>query len=113
MLKQAIIVRKDLKLPKGKAAAQAAHAAIEAAHRAEKDVYSAWRREGMAKIVLRADDEKHLYALIQQAKNAQLATAIISDAGKTTVAPGTVTCGAIGPANESDIDAITQDLKLL
>jgi len=113
MFKQVILVRADLKLPKGKTAAQAAHAAVEAAHRAEKDVYNSWRKEGMAKIAVKVDNEKQLYAIIQQAKDAGLATAIITDAGKTTVAPGTVTCGAIGPAEDTKVDQITHELKLL
>lgn len=113
MYKQILLVRQDLKLPKGKTAAQVAHAAVEAAHRADKDVYAAWRQEGMAKIAVKVDDEKQLYERIQQAKDKGLATAIITDAGKTTVAPGTVTCGAIGPAKEAEVDTITKDLKLL
>lgn len=113
MYKQVLLIRHDLKLPKGKTAAQAAHAAVEAAHRADKEVYVAWRKEGMAKIALKVSDEKHLYALVQQAKDSGIATALITDAGKTTVAPGTVTCGAIGPGQEEDINSITQDLKLL
>ncbi len=113
MYKQVLLVRQDLKLPKGKTAAQAAHAAVEAAHRADKDVYLAWRKEGMAKIALKVEDEKQLYTVIQHAKNAGIATAIITDAGKTTVAPGTVTCGAIGPASEDKIDPLTSELKLL
>ncbi len=65
--KQAILVRDDLKLPKGKMAAQAAHASVEAALRAEKEVLKAWRSEGMGKIVLKVVDEKELYQYIQQA----------------------------------------------
>ena len=112
-MKQVLLVITSLKLPKGKLAAQAAHAAVEAAHKADKNDYSAWRRSGMAKIALRVDDEKELYRYIQQAKDQNLPTAIITDAGKTVVAPGTVTCGAIGPAREEDVDRITEHLKLL
>lgn len=111
--KQAILVRHDLGLPKGKLAAQAAHAAVEAALRAPKGDMDSWRREGMAKIVLKVADEKELYKYIQQAKDDGLATAIISDAGHTVVEPGTVTCGAIGPAHEDAVDAIISALKLL
>ncbi len=112
-MKQVIIVIQSLKLPKGKLAAQAAHASVEAAHRAEKSVYEEWRRQGMAKIVVKVDALDELYTYIQQAKDEGIATAIITDAGKTTVAPGTVTCGAIGPGREAEIDAITKDLSLL
>jgi PTH2 family peptidyl-tRNA hydrolase len=111
--KQAILVRQDLQLPKGKMAAQAAHAAVEAALRASKTDMDAWRREGMAKIVLKVADEKELYKYIQEAKDEGLATAIISDAGHTVVEPGTVTCGAIGPADEDAVDAIISALKLM
>lgn len=111
--KQAILVRHDLGLPKGKMSAQCAHAAVEAAHRASKDAFAGWHREGMAKIVLKVADEKELYKYIQQAKDAGLVTSIISDAGHTVVEPGTVTCGAIGPAKEEDVDAIVGHLKLV
>ena len=110
--KQAILVRNDLKLPKGKAAAQVAHASVEAVHRSGKDVVKAWRAEGMGKIVLKVADEKELLALNQQAKDAGLVTALITDAGKTVVAPGTRTCVGIGPDEEERLDALFGKLKL-
>jgi len=42
-----------------------------------------------------------------------LAAAIIRDAGRTQLAPGTPTCCAIGPAENSRIDAVTGGLSLL
>ncbi len=111
--KQVILIIDALKLPKGKMVAQGAHAAVEAALRAKKSDLDAWRHEGMAKIALKVADQKELYKLIQHAKDAGLATAIITDAGHTVVEPGTVTCGAIGPAKEDDVDAICKDLKLV
>jgi peptidyl-tRNA hydrolase, PTH2 family len=112
-LKQAILVRNDLKLPKGKLAAQAAHASVEAAMRSEKDKVKEWRMEGMGKIVLKVDDKKELFKYLQMAKDAGLIAALITDAGKTVVAPGTETCMAIGPDDDSKIDDITGSLKLL
>lgn len=111
--KQAILIRQDLRLPKGKMAAQAAHASVEAVHRAPDSSVKAWRREGMAKIVLKVEDEKALYAYLQHAKDDSITTSTITDAGKTTVEPGTVTCGAIGPGPEEDIDPIIKELKLM
>lgn len=111
--KQVIIVRNDLKLPKGKLAAQAAHASIEAALKSDKDDLRSWRGSGMAKIVLKVESEKELYLYAQKAKDKGLPVGIITDAGKTVVAPGTTTCCGIGPGDEDTIDSITSELKLL
>jgi PTH2 family peptidyl-tRNA hydrolase len=111
--KQLIIVRADLKLPKGKAAAQAAHAAVEAAWRARKEDVTAWRAQGMAKVVLKAADERELLRHLQTAKDAGFATALITDAGHTVVAPGTTTCLGVGPAPAAELDSHFSSLKLL
>lgn len=112
-MKQAIIIRQDLKLPKGKAVSQGAHASVEAVLRSDKDKVSKWRKEGMAKIVLKVEDLKELQHYNQLAKDSGLVTALITDAGRTTVEPGTVTALAIGPDEDEKIDKITKDLKLL
>lgn len=111
--KQVILVRQDLKLPKGKLAAQAAHAAVSAVLKADKDAVRIWNVAGMKKIAVKVKDEQELYRYVQQAKDAGLTTAVITDAGKTVVAPGTVTCAAIGPDKESIVDRITSELSLL
>lgn len=111
--KQVILVRQDLKLPKGKLAAQAAHAAVSAVLKADKDAVRKWSVAGMKKIALKVMDEQELYRYVQQAKDAGLVTAVITDAGKTVVAPGTVTCAAIGPDDEVIVDRITSELSLL
>ncbi|MFH0875266.1 MAG: peptidyl-tRNA hydrolase Pth2 [archaeon] len=110
--KQVIIVRDDLKLPKGKMAAQVAHASVEAVLKSDEKTIKHWRKEGMAKVVLKVLSLDELYKYIQNAKDIGLATSIISDAGRTVVEPGTVTCGAIGPDIEEKIDEITGQLKL-
>ena len=88
-------------------------AAVEAAHKSDKAVYSAWRNQGQKKSVLKVADEKELYKFAQLAKDEGLVTAIITDAGRTCIEPGTVTCVGIGPAQEEDIDRITGNLGLL
>ena len=113
MYKQVIIIRQDLKLPKGKAAAQAAHASVKAVMNSDKQKVQAWDEEGMAKIVLKTENEKSLLKLLQEAKDQGIKTAMITDAGKTVVAPGTKTCIAIGPDEEEKIDEITGSLKLI
>lgn len=112
-LKQVILVRQDLKLPKGKLGAQAAHASVEATLRSDKRKVNGWRSEGMAKIVLKVKDLKELMKYNTNAKSTGLVTAVITDAGKTIVAPGTKTCLAIGPDDAEKIDKVTSDLKLL
>ncbi|MBT4824955.1 peptidyl-tRNA hydrolase [Candidatus Woesearchaeota archaeon] len=117
-LKQVILVRNDLKMSKGKIAAQSAHASVDAVLKALKsksgeEKVKAWRREGMMKIAIKVDSEKELYKYMQQAKDQGMITSIITDAGKTFVAPGTVTCGCIGPADIEEIDEITGKLKIL
>jgi PTH2 family peptidyl-tRNA hydrolase len=111
--KQVILVREDLKLPKGKLAVQVAHASVEAVHRSDKDIIKHWRAEGMKKVVLKVASLDELYKHEQEAKKLNLTTAIITDAGLTTITPGTTTCMAIGPDIESKIDKITAQLKIL
>lgn len=111
--KQVILVRADLKLPKGKMSAQCAHAAIEAAFKSDKKIVSLWRVLGQKKVVLKVKDEKELLAYNQMAKDAGLTTALITDAGKTVIAPGTRTCLGIGPDEEAKIDSITGKLPMM
>lgn len=111
--KQVILIRQDLKLPKGKLAAQASHASVEAVLKSDPKLIKAWRSEGMAKIVLKVKDEKELVKYFQQAKDSNLTASLITDAGKTVVAPGTKTAVAIGPDQMEKIDKITGHLPLL
>ena len=55
VLKQVIIIRQDLKLPKGKMSVQTAHASVEAVLRSDKEKVREWRQSGLAKIVLKAN----------------------------------------------------------
>ena len=111
--KQVILVRADLKLPKGKLAAQAAHASVEAVLRCDEEMVSKWRSQGMAKIVVKVKDEKELIKYFQAAKDEGFAASLITDAGRTVIAPGTKTCVGIGPDLEEDLDSLTGELKLL
>lgn len=112
-MKQVILVRQDLKLPKGKVSVQVAHASTEAVLRSDKDKIKEWRASGMKKVVLKVNDEKELLKYNQLAKDNGLKTALITDAGRTVVEPGTTTCLGIGPDKEERIDKITGHLKML
>jgi len=111
--KQVILIRSDLKLPRGKACSQSAHASVEATLKSDLKLVKAWRSEGMAKIVLKVKDQKELIKYFQEAKDNNLTTSLITDAGKTVIAPGTKTAVAIGPDQEETIDKITGKLPLL
>ncbi|MEM4267712.1 MAG: peptidyl-tRNA hydrolase Pth2 [Candidatus Woesearchaeota archaeon] len=113
MLKQVILVRQDLNLPKGKLSAQVAHASLEAALKGPKEKLEKWRNEGMKKVVLKVSglDELNLYH--KKARDAGLTTALITDAGHTVLKPGTVTCLGIGPDIEEKIDLVTGNLSMV
>ena len=111
-----IVMRNDLKMSKGKTAAQAAHAAVSCAFAAKKKDpknLDKWLSEGQKKVVVKVNSEKELFEVKAMADAAGLINSVITDAGRTEIAPGTVTCIGIGPAPESAIDKITGDLSML
>ncbi|MBU0636503.1 peptidyl-tRNA hydrolase Pth2 [Candidatus Micrarchaeota archaeon] len=113
--KQAIVIRTDLGMGKGKIAAQSSHAsvtAVEKTQQQELDWLLEWKNQGQAKIVLKVNSKKELLELFDAAKK-KLPTALIKDAGRTQIAPGEPTAIAIGPAPEHLIDQFTKHLKLL
>jgi len=115
-MKQAIAVRTDLGMGKGKIAAQVAHASLSSAEEARdrrERWYEGWKSEGQKKVVLKVDSESALRELLRKAKSAGLPASLIEDRGLTQLEPGTVTCLGIGPGPDADVDAITGKLKLL
>lgn len=114
-LKQAIIVRNDLKLSKGKLAVQVSHASIDAMLKIQEFNESwvkAWLKDGMKKIVLKVENEKKLLELFKTIKK-ELPVSLIKDAGLTQLKPDTITCISVGPAPQNLIDKFTKKLKLL
>ncbi len=115
-LKQAIVVRTDLEMGKGKIAAQCAHASLSAyleTERTNPEDAEKWIEEGMKKVVLKVAGEKELFLYFQQAKDAGLPVEIIRDAGLTQIEGGSATCFGIGPADAKEINKIVGKLKLL
>ena len=113
--KQAIIIRTDLGMKRGKIASQASHASVSAAFKTMKKkpkVFDAWF-DSMAKIILKVDDLQDLLNLKNKAARAEIITALIKDAGRTQIPPGTITALGIGPDEEIKINKIVKDLKLL
>lgn len=124
-MKQAIIIRDDLKMGKGKIAAQASHASTKAAIEAKEGIiedktlsenfkawFLAWDNDLYKKIVLKANSEKELTDLYLQAMD-HLPCFLVEDMGLTQIEPHTITALAIGPAPDEMVDTITKGLKLL
>jgi len=110
-MKQAIIVRTDLKMGKGKVASQVAHASVSSFLKSKSK--KMWIDEGMKKIILKVSSLRELKNLYRQAKRDKLPCELIKDRGLTQIKPGSVTCLGIGPVSDKKIDKIIRKLKLL
>ena len=113
LMKQVILVNESLNLPRGKLAAQVAHASDASLLASREEALKEWLRVGMPKVVLAVDTEQELLRHFDYAVKANIPAKLIKDAGKTVVAAGTVTCVGIGPAEEAQINLITGSLKLV
>ncbi len=112
-IKQVILIRADLKMPKGKVAVQAAHASVDAVLKSDKKIIALWKSQGMKKAALKVWSLRELKEYEQKSRKKGLVSALIRDAGKTTLKPGTTTALAIGPDYSDKIDFITGHLKML
>jgi PTH2 family peptidyl-tRNA hydrolase len=128
MVKQVLVVRRDLNMRKGKMSAQCAHASLGSVTQfmAEsivsggyyffppKDMQE-WLFDGpFIKIVVGCDDEEELLQLEQVCKEAGVIHRLIQDAGRTEFhGEPTYTVLAVGPGETETIDKITGHLKLL
>jgi peptidyl-tRNA hydrolase, PTH2 family len=112
-MKQVIVVNGALELPAGKLAAQVAHAAVAGLLAATDRARRRWLEEGMPKVVLRGADAAELERLREAAAAAGIPAELVTDAGRTVVPPGTVTCLALGPEENPAIDRLTGSLPLL
>ncbi|MDR3222360.1 MAG: peptidyl-tRNA hydrolase Pth2 [Methanobrevibacter sp.] len=112
-MKQIIIVRRDLKMSKGKTAAQSCHACLGSYKKADKEKIQKWETNGQAKIVLRVDNLEELLEVQKSAILNNLPNCLVIDQGRTELPPSTITCLGIGPDEDLLIDKITKDLKLL
>ncbi len=111
-----LILRGELRLTPGKAAVQAAHAAVLLVRRAEgrsRSELDRWLAEGQKKIALRLDTLDEMEEVERRANRTGIPTVWVEDAGFTEVPPGTRTCLGLGPALASKLDPITGELPLL
>lgn len=116
--KLVLVVRGDLKMSKGKTAAQCAHAAVLCYQQSQKDqdkqkLVECWSILGQPKIVLRANTLEELTNLQNRAKNVGVVAELVRDAGRTQLEAGTATVLGIGPDIEKNVDELVSNLKLL
>ncbi len=132
--KMVIVVRKDLKMPRGKIAAQASHAAVGAVMQSifgknleasdidgyeikitpsMNDAMKDWLLGEYTKICVCVESEEELLSIYEKAQKSGLNVCLITDNGHTCFnGVKTKTCLAIGPCFSADVDPITKDLKL-
>lgn len=141
-VKQVIVIRKDLKMRRGKEIAQGAHASMKVFFdrmerqyeiwyewdvvdpepcKAPRDEYKLeatkemvqWKEGAFTKVVCKVQSEEELLDLVKQAEEAGIPHALIEDSGRTEFGGvPTHTCCAIGPDKASVIDKITGNLSL-
>ena len=136
-IKQVILIRKDLKMRRGKEIAQGSHASMQflteqlttqineqalSTTPSENSLLlntsinlspteALWLSRGMAKVCLRVDSEQQLISYHEKAIAAGIKSFLITDSGRTEFnGQATITACAIGPDIVSTIDTITGDL---
>lgn len=135
--KQMIVMRRDLKMRKGKIAAQAGHACVDAVLRAlaregrltqvradatgafletgdaPATPLSEWFEKGEAKICVYVDSEAELLDLHRRAQEMGILSSLIQDAGMTEFhGEPTYTCLALEPLPRDRADELTGHLPL-
>ncbi len=127
-IKQVIVIRKDLKMGRGKEIAQGSHASMSFITRKLgglertqhgtrsaiieiSELEAAWICGSFAKVCLQCESLEQLHAVAEACREAGIACHVITDAGATNAGNGrgvpTETCLAIGPDVSEKIDAIT------
>lgn len=129
MIKQVIVIRKDLKMRRGKEIAQGAHASMMFLSKLVQehlrksilvpseiclsDAQAEWINGRFTKVCLQVPDEASLDSIAFFASKAGLDCHVVTDSGLTEFnGVETKTCLAIGPDEAEKIDAVTGKLSL-
>jgi PTH2 family peptidyl-tRNA hydrolase len=124
-MKQVIVIRKDLKMRRGKEIAQGAHASMAVLTKYVTEnkrgwwgfyppkEMEEWLRASFIKIVVTVNSKLELMEVYSKAAHKGIPCALITDNGATEFhGEKTITCCAIGPHRPEVIDQITGHLKL-
>ena len=126
--KQVIVIRRDLRMRRGKEIAQGAHASmawlrqrvqpvLRPAGHPDRLAFSEAEREwldgSLRKVTVKVGSEAELLAVFEKAVGAGLVVHLITDRGLTEFGGvPTHTCLGIGPDYDDRIDPVTGDLEL-
>ncbi len=126
--KQVIVIRRDLRMRRGKEIAQGAHASmawlrqrvmphLTPAGVADQVKFSAaeraWLEGSLRKVTVKVGSEAELLAVYDKALEAGVVVHLITDRGLTEFGgTPTRTCLAVGPDYDDRIDPVTGDLEL-
>jgi len=123
--KQVIVIRKDLKMRKGKMVAQGAHASMKVFFDIGlvtdgmltidlDEAMQEWVGGLFTKICVSVNSEEELLEIYATAQSIGLPCSLIQDAGLTEFnGVATYTAVAIGPARNEEVDEVTKALPLL
>ena len=126
--KQVIVIRRDLRMRRGKEIAQGAHAAGawladrvrdrimpngSVAHVPLSPAERFWLESSFRKVTVKVNSEDELMAVYREALEAGLVVHLVTDRGLTEFGGvPTRTCLAVGPDYDDLIDPVTGDLEL-
>ena len=127
-VKQVIVIRRDLRMRRGKEIAQGAHAAMAwlsqrvisrmtpdgaVDHLQLSEAEQAWFERSFRKVTVKVTSEEELMAVYEKGQQAGLTVHLITDRGLTEFGGvPTRTCLAIGPDYDDLIDPVSGDLEL-
>ena len=127
-VKQVIVIRRDLRMRRGKEIAQGAHASMAWLRQrvltvltpagtvdrlALSEAERTWLERSNRKVTVKVGSEEQLMAVYEQALRAGLVAHLITDGGLTEFGGvPTRTCLGIGPDYDDRIDPVTGDLEL-
>ncbi len=126
--KQVIVIRRDLRMRRGKEIAQGAHASmawlrqrvmphLTPAGVADQVPFTeaerAWLDGSLRKVTVKVGSEAELLAVYDRALEAGVLVQLITDRGLTEFGgTPTRTCLAVGPDHDDRVDPVTGDLEL-